>query len=230
MFLEHIKDLTESFIKLDKKIGFVGLIKYSLLILVIFCIFNFKAVIKGGIEIVNDIQEEIHKEKVEKRDQLLAEMIPLLTEFRAELEADRVLYFEYHNTKENLVGIPFKYVDLVLQNNRYGVQPIPSPIYREISAGVLTDVYEIIKDGKSIYCEGKDDTKFKIEHPGAYQLFINDLDGSSHQLYISLPGINQPIGLIVIEWIDKPTEDPEEIKKIYRSYIPRINGLILSKQ
>ena len=230
MFLEHIKDLTESFIKLDKKIGFVGLIKYSLLILVIFCIFNFKAVIKGGIEIVNDIQEEIHKEKVEKRDQLLAEMIPLLTEFRAELEADRVLYFEYHNTKENLVGIPFKFVDLVLQNNRYGVQPIPSPIYREISAGVLTDVYEIIKDGKSIYCEGKDDTKFKIEHPGAYQLFINDLDGSSHQLYISLPGINQPIGLIVIEWIDKPTEDPEEIKKIYRSYIPRINGLILSKQ
>lgn len=230
MFLEHIKDLTESFIKLDKKIGFVGLIKYSLLILVIFCIFNFKAVIKGGIEIVNDIQEEIHKEKVEKRDQLLAEMIPLLTEFRAELEADRVLYFEYHNTKENLVGIPFKYVDLVLQNNRYGVQPIPSPIYREISAGVLTDVYEIIKDGKSIYCEGKDDTKFRIEHPGAYQLFINDLDGSSHQLYISLPGINQPIGLIVIEWIDKPTEDPEEIKKIYRSYIPRINGLILSKQ
>ena len=230
MFLEHIKDLTESFIKLDKKIGFVGLIKYSLLILVIFCIFNFKAVIKGGIEIVNDIQEEIHKEKVEKRDQLLAEMIPLLTEFRAELEADRVLYFEYHNTKENLVGIPFKFVDLVLQNNRYGVQPIPSPIYREISAGVLTDVYEIIKDGKSIYCEGKDDTKFRIEHPGAYQLFINDLDGSSHQLYISLPGINQPIGLIVIEWIDKPTEDPEEIKKIYRSYIPRINGLILSKQ
>ena len=230
MFLEHIKDLTESFIKLDKKIGFVGLIKYSLLILVIFCIFNFKAVIKGGIEIVNDIQEEIHKEKVEKRDQLLAEMIPLLTEFRAELEADRVLYFEYHNTKENLVGIPFKYVDLVLQNNRYGVQPIPSPIYREISAGGLTDVYEIIKDGKSIYCEGKDDTKFRIEHPGAYQLFINDLDGSSHQLYISLPGINQPIGLIVIEWIDKPTEDPEEIKKIYRSYIPRINGLILSKQ
>lgn len=230
MFLEHIKDLTESFIKLDKKIGFVGLIKYSLLILVIFCIFNFKAVIKGGIEIVNDIQEEIHKEKIEKRDQLLAEMIPLLTEFRAELEADRVLYFEYHNTKENLVGIPFKFVDLVLQNNRYGVQPIPSPIYREISAGVLTDIYEIIKDGKSIYCEGKDDTKFRIEHPGAYQLFINDLDGSSHQLYISLPGINQPIGLIVIEWIDKPTEDPEEIKKIYRSYIPRINGLILSKQ
>lgn len=230
MFLEHIKDLTESFIKLDKKIGFVGLIKYSLLILVIFCIFNFKAVIKGGIEIVNDIQEEIHKEKIEKRDQLLAEMIPLLTEFRAELEADRVLYFEYHNTKENLVGIPFKFVDLVLQNNRYGVQPIPSPIYRDISAGVLTDIYEIIKDGKSIYCEGKDDTKFRIEHPGAYQLFINDLDGSSHQLYISLPGINQPIGLIVIEWIDKPTEDPEEIKKIYRSYIPRINGLILSKQ
>lgn len=230
MFLEHIKDLTESFIKLDKKIGFVGLIKYSLLILVIFCIFNFKAVIKGGIEIVNDIQEEIHKEKIEKRDQLLAEMIPLLTEFRAELEADRVLYFEYHNTKENFVGIPFKFVDLVLQNNRYGVQPIPSPIYRDISAGVLTDIYEIIKDGKSIYCEGKDDTKFRIEHPGAYQLFINDLDGSSHQLYISLPGINQPIGLIVIEWIDKPTEDPEEIKKIYRSYIPRINGLILSKQ
>lgn len=230
MFLEHIKDLTESFIKLDKKIGFVGLIKYSLLILVIFCIFNFKAVIKGGIEIVNDIQEEIHKEKIEKRDQLLAEMIPLLTEFRAELEADRILYFEYHNTKENLIGIPFKFIDLVLQNNRYGVQPIPNPTYRDISAGVLTDIYEVIKDGKAIYCEGKDDTEFKIEHPGAYQLFINDLDGSSHQLFISLPGINQPIGLIVIEWIHKPTEDPEEIKKIYRSYIPRINGLILSKQ
>ena len=167
MFLEHIKDLTESFIKLDKKIGFVGLIKYSLLILVIFCIFNFKAVIKGGIEIINEIQDEIHKEKIEKRDQLLAEMIPLLTEFRAELEADRILYFEYHNSKENLIGIPFKYVDLVLQNNRYGVQPIPSPIYRDISAGVLTDLYEVIKTGKTVYCEG-DDIEFQKEHPGAY--------------------------------------------------------------
>lgn len=114
MFLEHIKDLTESFIKLDKKIGFVGLIRYSFLILIIFCIFNFKAVIKGGIEIINEIQDEIHKEKMEKRDQLLVEMIPLLTEFRAELDADRILYFEYHNTKENLIGIPFKFVDLVL--------------------------------------------------------------------------------------------------------------------
>jgi hypothetical protein len=113
------------------------------------------------------VQDEIHKEKIEKRDQLLAEMIPLLTEFRAELEADRILYFEYHNSKENLIGIPFKYVDLVLQNNRYGVQPIPSPIYRDISAGVLTDLYEVIKTGKTVYCEG-DDIEFQKEHPGAY--------------------------------------------------------------
>lgn len=230
MFLEHIKDLTESFIKLDKKIGFVGLIKYSLLILVIFCIFNFKAVIRGGIEIINEIQEEIHNEKIEKRDQLLAEMIPLLTEFRAELDADRVLYFEYHNTKENLIGIPFKFVGLVLQNNRYGVQPVPNSIYKDISAGVLTDLYEVIKDGEAVYTEGAPDTEFQMKHPGAYQLFINDADGSSHQLFISLPGINQPIGLIVIEWIDAPKEGPEQIRQIYRSYIPRINGLILSKQ
>ena len=230
MFLEHIKDLTESFIKLDKKIGFVGLIKYSLLILVIFCIFNFKAVSKGGIEIINELQEEIHKEKMEKRDQLLAEMIPLLTEFRAELDADRVLYFEYHNSKENLIGIPFKFVDLVLQNNRYGVQPVPTSIYRDISAGVLTDLYEVIKEGDVVYAEGASDIEFQRAHPGAYQLFISDTDGSSHQLFISLPGINQPIGLIVIEWIDAPEEGPEQIKQIYRSYIPRINGLILSKQ
>ena len=53
-----------------------------ILIVSIIGLFNFKEVVKSGIEIVTDLQEEIHNDKLVKRDELMGELLPLLSEFR----------------------------------------------------------------------------------------------------------------------------------------------------
>lgn len=69
------------------------------------------------------------------------------------------------------------------------------------------------------------------KYPGIYEL-VNSRDCSKRQIFISIPGINQPIGLIILEWINESNIElnVEEIKKTATyNYIPRINALILSK-
>ena len=231
-FIDHINDISESLVKLDEKIGFRRLLGYAVVVLIIVGLFNFKTVVKGVIEIVQDISEQIHEEKMEKRDELLLELNPVLQEYRATLNADRILYFEYHNSKENLVGIPFKYVDLVLQNMKYGVSPVPETKLTDINVGAISGLYEVIKMGEIVYCSGTDDDHFKITYPGAWEIF-GDGDGSKQQVFISIPGVRQPIGMIVMEWMSDEVLDKRVIGEVsYKgssSFIPRINGLIMSK-
>ena len=232
-FIEYIDKISESLVKLDEKIGFRRLLGYTVVILIIVGIFNFKTVVKGIIEIVNEISEQIHEEKMEKRDELLLELDPVLQEFRATLNADRILYFEYHNSKENLVGIPFKYVDLVMQNLKYGVHPVPESTMEDINVGAISGLYETIKVGTIVYCSGIDDERFRTNYPGAWELFENS-DGSKQQVFISIPGVRQPVGMIVLEWMgENELIDLGSIAEVAyngpTSFIPRINGLIMSK-
>ena len=90
--LEYLGIISDNLIKLDKTIGFKGILRYVLLILVIIGLFNFKEVVRSGIEIVMDLQEEIHNDKLVKRDELMGELLPLLSEFRGYCSADRILY------------------------------------------------------------------------------------------------------------------------------------------
>ena len=113
---EKIDEISDSLIKLDQKLGVKKIIQYLVILLLFIGVINIKSVLRWGVEFVTELNEEIHTEKMEKRDQLLAELVPELHELRGATGADRVLYFEYHNSKENVVGIPFKYIDLVLQS------------------------------------------------------------------------------------------------------------------
>lgn len=231
--LNKLKDISDFFVNMDSKIGFKKIVKYTFFILLILAIVNFKSVVKSCVELVQDIQDEIHTEKMLDRDELLKNLSPLLQEFRAEVGADRILYFEYHNSKENLVGIPFKYMDLVLQNTSYGVYSAPETQFKDINTGAITDLYQAVKDGNIVCCNGENDTTFHIKYPGTFDLFERG-DGSKAQVYLSIPGINQPIGLIVLEWVDcdNKTIDLNKISRIAHgsgNFISRINGLIMSK-
>lgn len=230
--LNQLKDWLERLAELDEKLGFKKICQYSILFIVVLCIFNWKTIIKDIIEVYSDISEEIHNEKMELRDQLLTELSPILGEYRSDARADRILYFEYHNSKENLVSIPFKYIDIVQQNSKYSISPVAEDRFRNINAGLITSIYDDIKGGTIVYCSGPYDEEFNLKYPGIFQ-WMNDQDGSRRHVYISIPGINQPIGMIVLEWMNESNEDIniDEIVKIStQNYIPRINALILSKR
>lgn len=232
-FLDKVGEIADALVKIDEKIGFKRILLYVILLLILFGIFNFKTLVKGTIEVVQDLNEEIHIEKMEKRDQLLRELSPILLEFRSTVGADRILYFEYHNSKENLVGIPFKYIDLVLQNSRYGISTAPESLYKDINVGLISNLYEAIKGGNIVYCKGKDDAQFKELFPETYDLFLC-MDGTEQWAFISIPGVIQPIGMIVLEFSGNVELDVDKIKKAAHgpntSFISRINGLIMSKR
>ena len=103
MILDKIKELTDAIINVDERIGFRKFVKYVLLGLGIVMIFNYKTILRDVVEIIIEIEGEIHSDKMMLRDELLAELGPILADFRSNVRADRILYFEYHNSKENEV-------------------------------------------------------------------------------------------------------------------------------
>lgn len=229
--LDWIKDLADALTKIDEKIGFKRFVKYVILALIIVIAVNYKTVLRDVIEIVTEISDDIHGRKMELRDELLAELYPILSEFRSDVRADRILYFEYHNSKENLISIPFKYVELVQQSAKYSIPNASIEQFENINTGAITNIYQDIKAGEIVFCNGPEDSLFHTKYPGVFDL-INSRDGSKRQVYMSIPGINQPIGMIVLEWMDETNQDfniSDITKTATQNYIPRINALILSK-
>lgn len=230
--LDFFKDLLDKISELDEKLGIRKIIIYSILVMAVVVAFNWKTCVRDVIEVCSELSTELHNEKIELRDQLLTELYPILGEFRSDTRADRILYFEYHNSKENLLSIPFKYVDLVQQNSKYSVSSVLEEKFKDLNSGLLTTIYDDIKTGNLVYCSGPNDETFKLKYPGIYE-WISETDGSKRHVYISVPGINQPVGMIILEWINESNEevDMEEISKLAsKNYIPRINALILSKR
>lgn len=231
ILLDKIKELTEAIINVDEKIGFKKFVKYASLGLIIVIFVNYKTILKDIIEIVAQIESEIHSEKLQLRDELLAELSPMLADFRSNVRADRILYFEYHNSKENLIGIPFKYIELVQQNTGYGVRVVEESRYKNINTGAITELYEDIKMKKVITCSDPYDTHFSNYYPGVYDIFCSR-GNARRYVFVNVPGVDAPIGLIVLEWLNETSvfEVDEIHKTAVEDYIPRINALILSKR
>lgn len=230
--LEKLIETLKSIVFLDQNLGFKKIVKYLSIVVLITMLFNYKTILRDCIELVSEISESIHSDKMKLRDELLSELGPILTDFRSNVRADRILYFEYHNSKENLIGIPFKYLELVRQSQSYSVQPAREDLYQNMNTGMITNLYEDIKLGNLVYCSGQDDVDFHSKYPGIYNIF-NIRDGAKRFIFISIPGINTPVGLVVLEWMDETSVEInlDEITKVAAyNYIPRINALILSKR
>ena len=237
-FLDHITELSESLVRLDERIGFKRLFSYLLIILLIIGLFNFKTIVKDTIELFNEVSDQIHDEKMIQRDEILADLDDILKEYRAHVGADRVLYFEYHNSKENLAGIPFKYIDLVMQDRAYWASGIPLDMYRDINIGAITSLYEDLKTSIVIFCVSEGDyykgsawkqlpiEDFRDSYPGAFDIF--QAEGTNkQQVYVSIPGPKQPIGLLIFEWLkEDDTIDRGRVIEVTAAFVPRITGLM----
>lgn len=229
LILNKFKEISDALIAVDAKLGFKKFRKYVIFILMILFIINIKVITKDTIDFIIEVSEELHNEKIKLRDKYMTDLNPLLAELRAETGADRVLYFEYHNSEENLEGIPFKFFDLVMCSSTYGVAEIPGSFYRDVGASMYTTLFDRIKKGEVVYCSGAHDLDFRQKHGGVFEL-VNEIDHSRQQVFFSVPGLKRPVGFIILEWMS----DVEEINVKQRitpsinKYIPRINGLVLA--
>lgn len=226
--LNKLKELSDFIIRIDQNVGLKKFVTYVLVLFGIILVTNFKSIVRETMEIVSEVATERHDEGLQRRDELLRDLYVILGDLRSDIDADRILYFEYHNSKENLVGIPFKYADLVLQSNNYGVYNVPENEFRDINTGSIVTLYNDLMHVRMISSE---DTNFCVNYPGAFELFNHD--GSDIQVYVGIPGVDQPIGLLVFEWVgeDRKINYRELNKTLHgqKAYLSRINGLIMSK-
>lgn len=225
--LSKFKELSDALIALDQKLGFKKFARYVLFVILIICLCNIRTIFRETVEIGITIAEEIHNEKMKLRDEYMTDLTPLLTEFRAEMNADRILYLEYHNSEENLDGIPFKFFDLMKCSSHYGVPEVPGIAYKDIGASMYTELFDTIVKGEVVTCSGEYDISFRKKYPGVYELF-NGTDHSRQFVIFSVPGIRRPIGFIVLEWMS----DEEKVIIDYssiRTFLPRINAISSEK-
>lgn len=233
-WIDRIKSFLLVFTEIDKKIGYSKFKRYMILVIIFVLALNYKSIVKSIVSLCINIEQEIHAEKMAARDELNGELRPILAGIRGKLGADRVIYFEYHNTKENVIGIPFKYFELSLEDTEPGIPRVIKTSYlveeSSISVGYITPLYNDMSIGKTIICKGEGDTIFRNRYPGTFEIF-NQSDSSQILIFASVPGINRPVGFIVLEWLSKDSTipDKETIEDAMRHYIPIMNALIVSK-
>lgn len=224
---DKLKMLSETLSMIEEKLGLLKFVQYSLFILVMYVAFNFSSIIENVMKMQTELAKKEHEKRLLMRDDLMTELNPLLVELRSGTGASRVLYFEYHNSTENFVGIPFKFANLVLSNQVYGCPSYDVSKYKDINSGLISGIYDELKKNNIILNKGGE-SEFHSSHPEIHNLFSSQ-DGPEQQVFINLPGVNSPIGMIVLEWMDEKikTEDEwEDIEDKINSEIPRINALI----
>ena len=226
---DKFKMLSETLSMIEEKLGLLKFVQYSLFILVMYVAFNFSSIIENVMKMQTELAKKEHEKRLLMRDDLMTELNPLLVELRSGTGASRVLYFEYHNSTENFVGIPFKFANLVLSNQIYGCPSYDISKYKDINSGLISGIYDELKKNNIIINRGIDSTnEFYSKHQEIHDFFSSQ-DGSKQQVFINLPGVNSPMGIIVLEWMDekqKSKEDWEDIRDKINSEITRINALI----
>lgn len=216
MILENIKDVFESIINIERSIGFRMFKKYVFLGILVLALCNFKYIMTEAVIFITNISTELHNNKMELRDEYMTDITPLLVELRIKSGADRVLYFEFHNSEENLAGVPFKFFDLIYANSRLEVPMVRCSDYRNVNSGMYMKFFNALKEKKSIICYGDDDFEFRDNYPNLYEK-LRTVDKSCAQVIINVPGVKQPVGFIILEWVDgTPNEsyDEEIVEKI----------------
>ena len=222
--IRRIEHLMDTLVRVDERLGLKKLIKYLIVLgmafLLIPVLADPRGAIKDTVEFFLELTAEIDRDKQVQRDEVIKSLVPLLRELRAETNADRVVYYEYHNPIENEAGVPFKYVDLVQQSPKMGLAPLP-PL-DNVNASRFAELYLDLIDNGFIVNPG--DSDFYYRYPGA-----QEISGKSvMQVYCNIPGIQLPLGLIILEWYDKEDLNWDIVVKFARKECLRINALMHS--
>jgi len=220
--ISKLKQFFDAIIEIDQKLGLKRFIKYltvlAVVILLIPVLKDPRGSLKEFVELMIELQAEVEGDKFKSRDEMMKELNPLLRELRAATGCDRVIYYEYHNSLENEAGIPFRFVDMVQQAPRMDIPPL-EPI-DNINVSRFAELYlEAIERG---YVTNPGDSAFLYKYPGYTEIS----NGSKMQVFCNIPGINLPLGMVVLEWISKKDENWLEIEKVAIRECLRINALV----
>lgn len=200
--LLKLGELLKTFGEIEKSLGFRKVLMYTAYILAIIAIFNWKSIVSEVMDYMALVQMERHDKDIETRENISKDIHPYLIELRAKTGADRVMLYEFHNSKTNLIGIPFKYIGMTSHAEPYGVQvrvraedinaEIISPFIRELKVEMFKKV-----DNMEEFARYDSTVPEVLNNPEAI--------AACYQYMIVL---GKPLGILVMEW-HNPEDLPE---------------------
>ena len=221
--IDKLRQFGEVLAGIDRGLGFRKFVQYTLvaglLILLAPVMVDPRGSIKSTVSFFINISEEIESDRMVERDLAIKEVYPVLRELRAALWADRVVYYEYHNSIQNEAGVPFKFVDLVYEVHGPGLPDLPSR--NNLNASRFSELYTELQ--KSGIVMNRGDRAFGYKYPGTSIL----TSGSGRQAFINVVGDQNPLGLLIIEWNDDLTPiDWSTVDRLGLRDAMRVNALM----
>lgn len=184
----------------DEKFGFRKILLYTTYVLIVLAILNWKSILKEVATQMDKIKTEQHDKDLIVRDLISRDIHPYLVELRALTGADRVMLFEFHNSINNLIGVPFKYITMTDHAEPYGSNFVPK--YSDMNSEIIGT---FIRDLKVTMFEATNDLEaFKMQDPSVVDALNNSQAKAACYQYMSVLG--KPLGILVLEWHSPDTQ------------------------
>lgn len=178
----------------DEKFGFRKILLYTTYVLLVIALLNWESILRAVEASFRRIEDERHNKNLVIREKISMEVHPCLVELRARTNADRVMLFEFHNSINNLVGIPFKYITMTDHAEPYGSIFVPK--YNDVNSEVIGS---FIRDLKINMFEKIEDMEvLRMSDPSVLDVLNNNEALCACYQYISVMG--RPVAIMVLEW------------------------------
>jgi hypothetical protein len=163
--------------------------------------------------------DQNHKKALAYRRNITPEVREELADLAKKLHVDRTMLLEYSNGSQNLVGLPFLFLNATSEFVKPGVCSVSSK-YQRTNTSIFASVIEDMERLGYLFVENVEDIKEK--YPILYGMMKSD-KVSSIILY-PLYGMDNSIGFIEI--MDKETINKNEAVPILSNSAQKISSLL----
>lgn len=110
---------------------------------------------------------EIHNIGLSKREEVTPDIMHILKELVQDYNASRAAVIEFHNSKENINGLPFLWYDIQFEFLTRGVSEISTKV-KDIQASILSEIISRLKKDDYIILEQDDIAALEDTSPVLY--------------------------------------------------------------
>ena len=141
-----------------------------------------------------------HNEKIDKREAISIPIQEKINHLKIYYNCTRVAVLEFHNSKENLNGLPFKWYDMIYESQIKTADSI-SHDAQNLPANTLLPIIQDLKQNNIVILDHeKIASDIFSKSPVLYDHLINKVNANT-VIYVPLRNLNDKlIGLLVLEY------------------------------
>lgn len=151
--------------------------------------------------LINGRREE-HRSRLHERLDVTAPILTKLRDMMHHNHANRASVIEFHNSKENLNGLPFLWYDMHYEVQGRGVEPISS-LCKDVQASIICPIVDDIKasENKDVVIYNRTALEELYDRSSVLYSYLVEKLNCSGIIYLALYNINNHFtGLLVLEY------------------------------